>query len=154
MMLALVEVVKSINIATARGKRHSNMHKILLVVLVLVIGSPILIGQAIDEDAEVTQMMDSFVEYNKMHQTVRGWRIQILVTTDRRQMESTRREFELTYPDYKIHYRHDNPFYHLQSGAFITQASARPFLRLMKEKYASAFIVSEEIDLEEVLLYQ
>jgi hypothetical protein len=69
-------------------------------------------------------------------------------------MESTRREFELTYPDYAINYRHENPFYHLKSGAFLTQDSARPFLRLMKENYSSAFIVSDEIELKEVLLYQ
>ena len=111
-------------------------------------------GQSIEEDPAVTKMMEGFVEFNKAHQTVRGWRVQILVTTDRRQMETTRKEFEATYPDYKIYYQHENPFYHLKSGAFLTQAAARPFLRLMQESYASAFVVSDEIDLEEVLLYQ
>jgi len=130
------------------------MNMVLQIVFVLIFGWTAATGQSIDEDPGVTEMMESFVEFNKEHQTVRGWRVQILVTTDRRLMETTRREFEITYPDYQIHYRHENPFYHLKSGAFLTQASARPFLRLMQEKYASAFVVSDEIDLEEVLLYQ
>jgi len=137
-----------------KGKRDQIMNSILSVVVALVFGCIPLTGQSVVEDPAVTQMMESFIEYNKAHQNVRGWRIQILVTTDRRQMETTRREFEMTYPDYKISYRHENPFYHLKTGAFLTQASARPFLRLMQENYSSAFIVSDEIDVEEVLLYQ
>jgi sporulation related protein len=130
------------------------MKKITKIVFVLIIAWTAASSQSIVEDPSVTQIMESFVEFNKAHQTVRGWRIQILVTTDRRQMEKTRKEFESTYQKYKIYYQHENPFYHLKSGAFLTQASARPFLRLMQEKYVSAFVVSDEINLEEVLLYQ
>lgn len=129
------------------------MIRVLRFVFLLMLGYATLSGQSIEEDPSVTGIMERFVEFNKAHQTVRGWRVQILVTTDRRQMETTRREFETTYPDYKIYYQHENPFYHLKSGAFFTQASARPFLRLMLENYASAFVVSDEIDVEEVLLY-
>ena len=130
------------------------MNRVLQIVFLVFLGYVTVTGQSIQEDPAVTKMMEGFVEFNKAHQTVRGWRVQILVTTDRRQMETTRKEFEVTYPDYKIYYQHENPFYHLKSGAFLTQASARPFLRLMQETYASAFVVSDEIDLEEVLLYQ
>lgn len=130
------------------------MNKILQIIFLLLLGYTTMTGQTIEEDPAVTKMMEDFVEFNKAHQTVRGWRVQILVTTDRRQMETTRREFEATYSDYKIYYQHDKPFYHLKSGAFLTQAAARPFLRLMQKSYASAFVVSDDIDLEEVLLYQ
>lgn len=130
------------------------MNRVLQIVFILCLGFVTVTGQSIVEDPAVTKMMEGFVEFNKTHQTIRGWRIQILVTTDRRQMEATRKEFEIIYPDYKMYYQHENPFYHLKSGAFITQAAARPFLRLMQENYASAFVVSDEIDLEEVLLYQ
>ena len=130
------------------------MNRILQIVFLLFLGCTAATGQLIEEDSGVTQMMEGFVEFNKAHQTVRGWRVQILVTTDRRQMETTRRDFETTYPDLEIYYQHENPFYHLKSGAFLTQKAARPFLRLMQETYASAFVVSDEIELKEVLLYQ
>ncbi len=130
------------------------MNKILYVAIGLILVWLPTSAQSIDEDPAIAQAMDRFVEYNKAHQTVRGWRVQIMVTTDRRQVEATRRVFEATFPEYQIHYRHDNPFYHLKSGAFLTQTSARPFLRLMQEKFASAFVVSDEIKLKEVLLYQ
>jgi len=154
MTLARVEAVKSTSTATEKDKRYKSMKIVTQIVFLLIMSWAAAIGQTIEEDPAVTQMMERFVEFNKAHQTVRGWRVQILVTTDRRQMEATRKEFQATYPDYTIHYQHENPFYHLKSGAFLTQASARPFLRLMQEKYSSAFVVSEEIDLEEVLIYQ
>ena len=130
------------------------MNKILYMAIGLLLVWLPTSAQSTNEDPAITQVMERFVEFNNAHQTVRGWRVQIMVTTDRRQAEATRKKFEMTYPDYQIHYRHENPFYHLKSGAFLTQASARPFLRLMQEKYASAFVVSDEIELKEVLLYQ
>ncbi len=130
------------------------MNRVLQVFFLMCFCNMTVTGQSIEEDPAITKMMEGFVEYNTAHQTVRGWRVQILVTTDRRLMEATRKEFETTYPDYEIYYQHDNPFYHLKSGAFLTQISARPFLRLMQENYVSAFVVSDKIDLEEVLLYQ
>lgn len=129
-----------------------NKTGLILFVALLTWGS--VSGQSLDEDPAVTQMMTKFLEYNKSHQTVRGWRVQILVTTDRRQVETARTRFERKYPDYKIYYSHEKPFYHLKTGAFLTQATARPFLRILQEEYGSAFIVSAEIELVEVLLYQ
>ena len=46
-----------------------------------------------------------------------------------------------------------NPFYHLKTGAFLTQADARPLLQEIKEVYRSAFIVADEVELSEVIDY-
>ena len=111
-------------------------------------------AQAIEEDAGVSTMMRQYVAYNQGHQEVRGWRIQILVTTDRRLMDRTKSTFERNYPDYDLDFTHENPFYHLKTGAFVTQQSARPFLSKMREEFSGAFIVSDQITLSEVLKYQ
>lgn len=108
-------------------------------------------GVTVNEEPAVTRLMSNYVQHNQLHQKVRGWRVQVLVTTDRRQMESTRDEFAELFPDRVLHYKHDNPFYHLKTGAFLTQAAARPYLKEIKEVYRSAFIVADEVDVSEVV---
>ncbi len=110
-------------------------------------------GVTVNEEPAVTRLMNNYVQHNQLHQKVRGWRVQVLVTTDRRQMESTRDEFGELFPDRVLHYKHDNPFYHLKTGAFLTQAAARPYLKEIKEVYKSAFIVADEVDVSEVIEY-
>jgi isoprenylcysteine carboxyl methyltransferase (ICMT) family protein YpbQ len=111
-------------------------------------------AQQITEDPAITRMMQSFVEFNQAHQAVRGWRVQILVTSDRRQMERVRSRFVRLHPEYELHFTHENPYYHLKTGAFLTQHSARPVLHKLRRDFPGAFLVAGEIALEEVLLYQ
>ncbi len=111
-------------------------------------------AQSIVEDPEVTSLMDRFVQHNKLHQTVRGWRVQVFVTTDRRQIESERQRFRELFPDYQVEFSHENPFYHLKSGAFLTQSAARPFLYQIRTEFPGAFAVADDIDVSEVLLYR
>lgn len=125
-----------------------------LIVGMLVFGAALSHGQSLQEDPGITRMMSEFIAYNKSHQEIRGWRVQILVTTDRRQMENARANFRARYPDYELIFTHENPFYHLKTGAFMTQGHARPFLRTLQRHFPSAFIVADEIELSEVLTYQ
>jgi len=111
-------------------------------------------AQTIEEDPLITQMVNSYVEFNHTHQQVRGWRVQVLVTTDRRQMERARSRFESLWPEFKLLFSHEIPFYHLKSGAFLNRQSARPFLRKLQKDFPSAFLVADEIDVAEVLIYQ
>ena len=126
---------------------------IILVALFVATFPQVMHGQSLTEEPEITRMMDAFVDYNQRNQEVAGYRVEILVTTDRRQMERVRSDFKVIYPDYDLHFTHDNPFYHLTTGAFTSQYAARPFLKMLKEKYPDAFIVSDQIVLEEVFKY-
>ena len=128
-------------------------HRYLSVLILLIAGLVPAFGQGIQEAPEVARAMSSFVRFNQEHQEVRGWRVQILVTTDRRQMEKVQREFISEFPDYNLHFKHENPFYHLKAGAFTSQAAAWPFLKMMQEKYPDAFLVTDDVELEEVLIY-
>lgn len=110
-------------------------------------------AQSLTEEPAITQMRESFIDFNKRHQKVKGWRVQILVTTDRRQMENTQRDFKRNFPDYELRFSHENPFYHLKTGAFRTQDAARPFLKQMQEQYPNAFLVTDDIEMQEVLRY-
>jgi len=110
-------------------------------------------AQSIKEDPAVTRLMERFVEYNQANTFVRGWRIQILSTTDRRMMESTQAKFRNQYPEYELRFEHQNPYYHLKTGAFLTQQDARPMLKKMQHEFPGAFIVTDEFEMAEVLEY-
>lgn len=130
------------------------MKRNFLILAIVFLGVALSTGQTLQEDPGIARMMSEFVAYNKGHQEIRGWRVQILVTTDRRLMENARAKFRARYPDYELLFTHENPFYHLKTGAFLTQSRARPFLRTLQRHFPSAFIVADEIELSEVLIYQ
>lgn len=110
-------------------------------------------AQQIIEESLVSSMMRSYTNYNKNVSSVRGWRIQLLATTDKRQMESAQAKFRNKYPQYKLIYNHEPPFFHLQTGAFLTKQEAMPFLLKMKKDYVGAFLVAGEFEVSEVLSY-
>ena len=111
-------------------------------------------GQAqIIEQAHVTDLMDRWKLHNMGTKEVRGFRVQILATTDRRQMETVQREFERKYPDYPVHFAHNDPYWYLKTGAFVTNQKAQAFMKQMSKEYPSSIIVTDMIKGEELLLY-
>jgi hypothetical protein len=129
------------------------MKGIVTIVALLCLGNG-LRAQVITEEPLVTELMDRFVAYNRANTEVRGWRIQVLSTTDRRMMESTQSTFKRKYPEYKLIFEHQNPFYSLKTGAFLTQQDARPMLRKLQREFKGSFVVTDKFEIAEVLDYQ
>lgn len=105
------------------------------------------------EETQVTDLMDRWKLYNMGTKEVRGYRVQILATTDRRQMETVQREFERKYRDYPVHFAHNEPYWYLKTGAFITNQKAQAFMKAMAKEYPASLIVTDMIKGEELLLY-
>ena len=105
------------------------------------------------EPIAVSDLMERWKIYNLDNNEVRGWRIQILATVDRRQMESAQRSFERKYPDYPTHVANNQPYFHLKTGAFLTTQKAQAFLKKLQHEYPAAIIVTDLIKTEELLLY-
>lgn len=105
------------------------------------------------EDPQITSMMNRWKTYNTENQEIRGYRIQIMASVDRRQIESTRRTFENRYPEYPIVFLHNEPYFHLKVGAFLTMQKAQAFLRKMQHDYPQAIPVTDNLKVEELLLY-
>ena len=105
------------------------------------------------ETPAITSLMEKWKLYNIEHQEVYGWRIQILATIDRRQMEAVMRRYESKYPDYPIHTTHVEPYFHLKTGAFVSMGKAQAFMRSLQDDYPSAILVRDNFKMEEVLLY-
>ena len=105
------------------------------------------------EPAPIRDLMDRWKIYNSTNNEIRGWRIQILATVDRRQMESVKRNFEYKYPDYPTHVVNNQPYFHLKTGAFLTAQKAQAFLKKLQHDYPAAILVTDMIKNEELLLY-
>lgn len=105
------------------------------------------------ETPVVTALMDRWKEYNFRQEEVPGWRIQILATVDRRQMENAMRKFENLYPDYPVHSVHNDPYFQLKTGAFLTIQKAQAFQKKLQPDYPSAIVVNDNLKVEELLLY-
>src|SRR5688500_9137208 len=108
-------------------------------------------GQLI-EQTRVTDLMDRWKAHNMSNKEVRGFRVQILATTDRRQMETIQREFERRYPDYPVHFAHNEPYWYLKTGAFLTNQNAQALMKQMAKEYRDSIIVTDMIKGEELLL--
>lgn len=105
------------------------------------------------EEPEVTGLMERWKVHNLGNNEIKGWRIQILATVDRRQMESIRRRFENIYPDYPIHTTHNDPYFLLKTGAFLSMQKAQAFLKKLQKEYPAAIPVADLIKADELLLY-
>ena len=105
------------------------------------------------EEPEVTGLMERWKVHNLGNNEIKGWRIQILATVDRRQMESIRRRFENIYPDYPVHTTHNDPYFLLKTGAFLSMQKAQAFLKKLQKEYPAAIPVADLIKADELLLY-
>jgi len=132
-------------------KYYPHTTKMVFVTLVVMMCTPI--KAQLIEDPQITNLMDRWIDYNREHQEIRGWRIQIMASIDRRQMETARRNFERKYPEYPVVFIHNEPYFHLKVGAFITVQKAQAFLRKMQEDYPQAITVTDVLKVDELLLY-
>jgi len=110
-------------------------------------------GVTVTEDPAITRLMSHWKTYNLEHQEVQGWRVQIIGTTDRRQMESAKRKFELLYPDDVLIFVHNEPYYQLKAGAFLYNRKANAFMHKLQEDFPGSILVTDLVKAEELLNY-
>jgi hypothetical protein len=132
--------------------RNCVLYKIFIATTCLFVALPRMDAQII-EDPQITSLMNRWVAYNAENQEIRGWRIQIMASIDRRQMETARRVFEKRYPEYPVIFMHNEPYFHLKVGAFTTMQRAQAFLKKMQQDYPQAIPVTDNLKVEELLLY-
>jgi len=103
-------------------------------------------------DPAVQRLMKTFVENNRNKATVKGWRIQILATTDRQRVENALLQFRQFYPNLTADWIHAKPYYKLRAGAFTSRSDALATLYVVKTDYPAAYLVQDNnIKAEELL---
>ena len=123
---------------------------IILLFVIIAIQTNTLSAQSVEVESSITELMDLYVQKNREKNYISGWRIQLLATTDRRAMESTRSKFARTFPQIRSFWNHIEPYYYLRAGAFANKLEALPELKKVKRKFPSAYIVIDKIKYSEL----
>lgn len=108
---------------------------------------------SVNEDPKISQMMRRYIEINKSTETVSGWRIQLLATTDRQRMESALYRFKTLYPNIPVDWTHTKPYYKIRAGAFATKMEAMQMLYILKLDYPTAYPTQDNTIRPDELIY-
>lgn len=105
-------------------------HTIYLFILVLLGCAHSLAAQEIqlNEAPEVARLMKAWTNHNRSEPGIEGWRVQIMASTDRVQVEQARARFRNAYPEVSAGWVQEQPYYKLRVGAFRTRLEALAFI--------------------------
>jgi len=127
--------------------------KYIVMLFSLLLGSQ-MYGQGevnVNTSATITQMMDQFTSTNKSQNTIKGWRIQIITTNDRRKMETARSKFSSMYPDIDLKWNHVAPYYRVKVGAYENKMQLMGFLLELKNDFPGVIPVMDDISKSELV---
>ncbi len=91
----------------------------------------------------ITQMMTTYETANRAG-TMDGWRVQLLATTNRQQLDTERQSFQYNYPNIPLNWVHNRPYYKLRAGAFRTRIDAERLKFLLSRDYDGLYLVRDE----------
>lgn len=106
-----------------------------------------------EEPYNVSQAFEHFIQKNRAEPTIRGWRIQIISTDDRREMENIRGRFTALYPGIPTAWKHVSPYYHIRVGAYRTKNEMMQFLTEIKKEFPAAIPVQDDIQKYDLIPY-
>jgi len=151
MIHAHVAVAKNINIVMENRTRFSFLAKggIILVFLTTAISSTAQVQ--VNEEPEISELMEQYIRNNFDTPIIRAWRIQIATTNDRSVMEESIDNFEELYPDIKYNWQHNPPYYQVRIGAFEKREDLEAFLLRLKEDFPAAIPVQDDIEKREII---
>lgn len=104
------------------------------------------------EEPEVTNLMEQYRRNNITDKVVRAWRIQILTTNNRREMEQGIAKFEMLYPAIPYKWEHNPPYYQVRIGAYELREDLEATLLELKQDFPSALPVQAEMEKKELII--
>jgi hypothetical protein len=120
------------------------MKKISLLLLAIFIISAVNAQKVqINEDPAITEMMSVWTQSNTERPKIAGWRIQILSSTDRKQVEDGKGKFKSLYPNMQADWVQEKPYYKLRIGAFTSKLEALAMMLEIKDNYPGAYAVQD-----------
>ena len=93
----------------------------------------------------VDRFMQQFVNDVKANESIKAWRIQIITTDDRREMEAAKSTFSAMYPGMNLEWKHVAPYYQVRVGYFENKNKLMPFLLELKKTFPSATPVYDHV---------
>jgi len=123
---------------------------LILVGMFLLSASSIDAQVLIKEEPAVARLMNDFVYTNQQKESIKGWRIQIITTNDRRNSENAKARFQRLYPEINVKWKQEVPFYKVQIGAYETKEELQAFLQEIKVDFPSAIPVVDNVGIDEL----
>ncbi len=105
------------------------------------------------EPSNISTLFSNYVIKNRAETTIRGWRIQIVSTDDRREMENAKSKFTSLYPSIPSAWKHISPYYHVRVGAYRTKTEMMSFLASLKKDFPAAIPVQDDIQKYDLINY-
>jgi len=99
----------------------------------------------------IDRMMGQFTSSNRSEETIKGWRIQIITTDNRRKMEAARSKFRSLYPDVDVSWNHVAPYYRVKVGAYENKMQLMAFLLELKRDFSGVIPVMDDIKKTELV---
>ncbi len=130
---------------------------LLGVCFIVILGKLPAVGQSqnakimVRTSPKVERIFNTFLAQNQSRRTISGWRVQILATTDRRQLEQTRQRFVVNYPTLPVSYVHTKPYYKLRAGAFESKPEAERLKQMLDREFAGVYLVRDDIPVQEII---
>lgn len=106
------------------------------------------------ESSEVKSIMDRFVNYNLANNTIPGWKIQVVSTTDRREMDEARTRFMSLFPGTPVAWKHVAPYYQVRVGAFRSKTELLDQMNEIRKYFAMATPVVDVIEKKDLIKYE
>lgn len=95
----------------------------------------------IDEDWGVKALMDHRKTLNfQKNRTVKAWSVQIMVTRDKYEANEKKYEVQRRFPDLKVDWFYEEPYYRLNVGGFYTKVDAAGLQYRLSEFYPDAYV--------------
>ena len=99
----------------------------------------------VESSPSIERFMERFVANGKANETIKAWRIQIITTDDRREMENARSVFSSLYPGMNMDWKHVAPYYQVRIGYFENKNKLMPFLLELKKTFTAATPVYDNV---------
>ncbi len=94
--------------------------------------------------------ISNFANKMKMSSRLPGYRVLYIFTTDRREMETIEAEFIKEYDHIPQKWKHDQPYYKLYAGNFVSKAKAMQLLSTLREDFPSSVVENTTVTVKDV----
>jgi len=105
------------------------------------------------ENAMITNLMNRFLAFNTEHSTITGWKIQIISTNDRREMDEVRSKFMNLFPGTPVVWKHVVPNYQVRVGSFRTKTELMDMMQDIRRSFPMSTPVIDNIEKKDLIDY-
>jgi hypothetical protein len=97
---------------------------------------------------EVDIALDSIAVHNKTVRYLSGYRIQVFVGNDRKEVDEAKSYIYQNFSELSTYLTFSQPTYKLKAGDFTSRLDAERYYSSIRQRYSAAMIINERIDIK------